>query len=236
MNETKIPALEEMLKAGMHFGHRTSRWHPKMKPYIFMSRNGIHIMDLVKSRTMLTEAIVYMAKLKAEGKKILFVGTKNQAKKEIRETANALNMPFVTERWLGGSVTNFQVIKKAIRKYRDLMEKRDAGKLERYTKKERLNFEREIARLDKKVGGLAMLERIPDAVFIWDIKTEETAVAEAKLKKIPIIAVCDSNVNPTGIKYIIPSNDDASKAIKLVLGAIKENLLSAKPDEIIENK
>ncbi len=220
----KLPTLEDMLKSGMHFGHKTSRWHPKMQDYIFCQRSGIHIIDLAKSRKMLGEAVAYMDKLISEGKIILFVGTKNQAKMLVQELAKELGMPYVSERWLGGTLTNFTVIKRMVRKYKDLVEKKNAGKLDRYTKKERLNFEREIQRLEKKVGGLVNLDRIPDAVFVWDIKTEETAVLEAHMKKVPIIAICDTNVNPEKIRFVIPCNDDATKAVKLVTSTIRASL------------
>ncbi len=217
-----LPTVEEMLKAGMHFGHRTSKWHPKMKPYVFGARKGVHIIDLVKSRDHLASALNYVSDMYANGKVILFVGTKPQVKGLMKKTCREAHVPFVSEHWLGGMMTNFAIIKKSIRKYKDLVEKRDAGKLNKYTKKEQLQFARQIAKLDLAVGGLVDLNRLPDAIFIWDVKVEKTALAEAKKKNVPIIAVCDSNVNPDGISYVIPSNDDASKAIALVLGLFKE--------------
>ncbi len=222
--------IEEMLKAGLHFGHRTSKWHPKMAPYIYGSRNGIHIIDLVKTEEYLNKALAYMKKLTAEGKMILFVGTKDQVKKPLKAMAVETNVPFVNEKWLGGLLTNFTIIKKLIKKYVDLRDKKKAGKLVKYTKKEQLEFDREINKLEDRVGGLANLTRTPDAIFIWDIKTEKTALAEALKKKIPVIAVCDTNVNPEGVKYVIPANDDATKGIKLILNTIKNALLEAKKD------
>ncbi len=218
----KLPTVEDMLKAGMHFGHRTSRWHPKMKPYIFGSRKGVHIIDLVKTQESLTEALNFITDVTAKGGKVLFVGTKAQVKGLLKKVSKEIDMPFVSEHWLGGTLTNFSVIKKNIKKYKDLLEKKEAGKLAKYTKKEQLQFDRQIAKLDLSVGGLADLTNLPDAVFIWDIKTEQTALAEAKKKKIPIIAVCDTNVDPTGVAYVIPANDDASRAIKLIFDLIKE--------------
>ena len=218
----KIPNLDEMLKAGMHFGHKTSKWHPKMEPFIFGAKNGIHIINLAKSQKMLEEALAYISKLAEEQKIILFVGTKNQVKKPLKEMAKENNMAYVSERWLGGTLTNFPIIRQLIKKYKDLNEKMQAGKLERYTKKERLEFEREIERLEKRVGGMVNMNKIPDAVFIWDIKKEKTALTESLKKNVPIIAICDTNVNPAGIKYVIPSNDDATKAIKLLVGLIGE--------------
>lgn len=216
----KLPTVEEMLKAGMHFGHRTSKWHPKMAPFIFGSRNGIHIIDLAKSRIMLATALAFLEKSAAEGKVILLVGTKEQVNKTLKETAEDAGVPYVNEGWLGGSITNFNVIKKAIKKYKTLKEEQALGKLDKYTKKEQLDIAREIARLDKKVGGMVSLTKIPDVFFIWDIKHENTALAEAKKKKMPVVAVCDTNVNPTGVDYIIPGNDDAIKAVKLILGYV----------------
>ena len=225
---TKIPSIEQMLKAGMHFGHRTSKWHPKMKPYIFTSRNGVHIINLVKSRQMLGVAIDFIEQFSAENKTILFVGTKIQVKDKIKKMAIEIKMPYVTEKWLGGSLTNFTVIKKMITKYNTLISDKESGKLSKYTKKEQLDFDREIIRLENKVGGLKNLKKVPDAIFIWDIKNEKTAVTEAKKKNIPIIAICDTNVNPDGIKYIIPSNDDATKTVKLLLNYVKEAIIRGK--------
>jgi small subunit ribosomal protein S2 len=227
----QLPTLEEMLKAGMHFGHRTSKWHPKMEPYIYASRNGIHIIDLTKTRKMMEEAAAHMKKLASEKKQILFVATKNQAIKPVADMAKETGMPYISGRWIGGTLTNFAVIKKTIRKYKDLKEKKETGKLDKYTKKERLDIEREIARLDRRVGGLTNMEKMPDAVFVWDVKSEETAIAEASVKKIPIIGICDTNVNPDPIKYVIPVNDDATKTIKLVVNYLKEAMKEAAAEE-----
>jgi len=225
-----LPTVEEMLKAGMHFGHRTSKWHPKMKPFIFTSRNGVYIIDLAKSQKMLGEALEYIKKSIAEGKVVLLVGTKTQVKKPLKKIAEEAGVSYISEKWLGGFLTNFPIIRKLIKKYKDLTEAKAAGKLEKYTKKERLDFDREIAKLELRVGGLVNLNKIPDVIFIWDIKHEKTALAEAKKKKIPVVAICDTNVNPDGVAYIVPSNDDATKAIKLVLGKIKEAILEGKTE------
>ena len=218
----KIPTVEEMLKAGMHFGHRTSKWHPKMEPFIFGSRKGVHIIDLRKTQRLLNEALEYLKREAGEGKAILLVGTKTQVKNLLKKTAVETGMPYVSERWLGGILTNFAVIRNLVRKYKDLAEKRSSGKLDKYTKKERLDFDREIVKLENNVGGLVSLIKTPDVIFIWDIKKEKTAFAEAKKKKIPLVAVCDTNVNPDGVQHIIPANDDASKGIKLVMNLVKE--------------
>lgn len=233
---SNIPTIEEMLKAGMHFGHRTSKWHPKMEPFIFTKRNGVHIIDLMKSRQKLEEALNFMKKFAQEGKIILFVGTKMQVKKPLKEMAEEVGMPYVEEKWLGGTLTNFPIIKKMIKKYKDLLDDKKTGKLAKYTKKEQLDFDRETARLRMRVGGMADMNRLPDAIFIWDIKTEKTSVAEAKMRNIPMIAICDTNVNPTDINYPIPSNDDATKTIKLLLNVIKEAVLEGKKEkEAIKN-
>ncbi len=227
MNHT--PSLESMLKAGMHFGHRTNRWHPKMKQFIFTSKNGVYIIDLKKTQEKMGEALEFMAKLVAEGKSILFVGTKKQVAGPMQKMAEETNQPYIVGKWLGGYLTNFPVVKKSVKKYLDLIEKRESGKLDKYTKKERLEFDREIAKLKERVGGLSNLNKLPDALFVWDIKEEETAVTEAIQKNIPIIAICDTNVNPELANYPIPANDDATKTIALVLGAIKATLNEAKP-------
>ncbi|MFH1773084.1 MAG: 30S ribosomal protein S2 [Patescibacteria group bacterium] len=224
----KIPTIEEMLKAGMHFGHRTSKWHPKMEPFIFIVRKGIHIINLVKTQKLLNEALEYLKKSTSEGKIILLVGTKTQVKKVLKKVAEEVGAPYVSEHWLGGFLTNFPVIRNLIRKYKDLLEKRTTGKLDKYTKKERLDFDRKIIKLEINVGGLANLTKVPDIVFIWDIKKERTALAEANKKHIPVVAVCDTNTNPTGIDYIIPANDDATKSIRLIMDVVKEAILEGK--------
>ncbi len=224
----KLPQLNEMLEAGMHFGHRTNRWHPKMAPFIFTKKNGIYIIDLSTSLVKLDEAITFMISLLKENKNILFVGTKDQVKNQLKETAIALDQPYVVGKWLGGYITNFAVVKKSVKKYQDLIEKRESGKLDKYTKKERLKFEREISKLSERVGGLTKLIKLPDALFVWDIKEEITAVTEARAKHIPVIAICDTNVNPDLINYPIPANDDSTKTIKLILEVIKQNLKKAK--------
>ena len=223
-----LPSIEEMLKAGMHFGHHTSKWHPKMEPFIFGSRKGVHIIDLRKTQKMLGVALEYIKKQAAEGKVILLVGTKMQVKNILKKTAEEAGMPYASSKWLGGFLTNFPIIRNLIRKFKDLSEKRASGKLDKYTKKERLDFDRQISKLETNVGGLVSLTKTPDIIFIWDIKKEKTAFTEAKKKKIPVVAVCDTNVNPDGVKYIIPANDDASKGIKLVMNLVKEAILEGK--------
>ena len=220
--------MEDMLKAGMHFGHRTNRWHPKMKQFIFTSKNGIYIIDLKKTQEKLAEALEFMVKLIGEGKSILFVGTKNQVSAPLKKLAEDIAQPYIVGKWLGGYLTNFLVVKKSVKKYLDLIEKKETGKLDKYTKKERLEFDREIKKLEMRVGGLASLNKLPDALFVWDIKEEETAVREAQQKNIPIIAICDTNVNPEEVTYPIPANDDSTKTIKLIVDAIRDSILASR--------
>jgi len=227
-NMINVPKLEDMLKAGMHFGHRTNRWHPKMKQFIFTSKNGIYIIDLRKSQKKLREALEFMAKLVSEGKNILFLGTKSQVSEPLKKMAKETGQSYIVGKWLGGYLTNFAMVKKSVKKYLDLTEKREAGKLEKYTKKERLDFDREIKKLEERVGGVSTLNKLPDALFVWDIREEETAIKEAQQKNIPIIAICDTNVNPEEVTYPIPANDDSTKTIELILESVKEAILEAK--------
>ncbi len=213
-----IPSLEELLRAGVHFGHRESRHHPKMDPYLFGVRNTVHVIDLERTREKLQVACDAVKALAKEGKTILFVGTKDQAKPIIREAAERTGMPYVVGRWLGGTITNFAVISKLIQKYRSLVRSRDTGELaQKYTKFEQSQMRQEIERLEEAVGGIAELHRLPDALFIVDINEEETAVREAKRKTVTTFAICDSNVDPTQVTYPIPGNDDAVSSIRLLV-------------------
>lgn len=227
-----IPTLEEMLKAGMHFGHRTNRWHPKMEQYIFTTKNGVYIIDLKKSQKKLEEALEFISKLVSENKSVLFVGTKNQVSLPMKKMAEEVGQPYIVGKWLGGYLTNFLIVKKLVKKYQDLVEKKESGRLEKYTKKERLEFDRQISKLRERVGGLTNLNKLPDALFIWDIREEETAVKEARQKNIPIIAICDTNVNPELVNYPIPGNDDSTKTIAVIMEAIRKTILSSKKKAI----
>lgn len=227
-----IPTLEEMLKAGMHFGHRTNRWHPKMEQYIFTTKNGVYIIDLKKSQKKLEEALEFISKLVSENKSVLFVGTKNQVSLPMKKMAEEVGQPYIVGKWLGGYLTNFLIVKKSVKKYQDLVEKKESGRLEKYTKKERLEFDRQISKLRERVGGLTNLNKLPDALFIWDIREEETAVKEARQKNIPIIAICDTNVNPELVNYPIPGNDDSTKTIAVIMEAIRKTILSSKKKAI----
>lgn len=216
----EVPTLLEMLKAGVHFGHRISKWHPKMAPYIFGARNDVHIINLEITAFKLKEVIDFVKKIAGEGKVVLFLGTKDQAKDIIKKHAKECGMPYVTSRWLGGTFTNFETIKKLLKSYRDLKTKQATGEFNKYTKKEQLKFQKKIEDLENIIGGIAELERLPGAVFILDIKKEKTALREARKTKVPIIAVCDTNVDPEGIDYVIPANDDAVKSIDMIVGLV----------------
>lgn len=222
----KLPSLLEMLQAGVHFGHRDSRWHPKMKNYIFGSRNGIHIVDLEKTLVKLEDALTYVRDLTARGGVILFLGTKRQARDIVKKYAEECGAPYISGRWLGGTLTNFGEVMNLVKHFNDLKSKQASGALAKYTKKEQANFAKEIEDLENKVGGIAAITRAPDAVFVIDIMKEKTAVAEAVTRGIPLVALTDTNVNPEKVAYPIPSNDDAVKTIelmtKLVAEAVKE--------------
>jgi len=212
----QVPDLLTMLKSGVHFGHKLSKRHPKMEPFIFTSKNGFHIINIEETQTRLQEALAFVEKVVANGGTLLFLGTKKQAQPIIRKYAEACGMPFVVERWLGGTFTNFAAISKLTKKYRTLKEQKARGELEKYTKKEQLDFDREIQKLEKVVGGIAEMSRVPEAIFVCDIKKEKTAVREAIRKNVPIVALCDTNTNPDLVTYPIPSNDDAIKSIELM--------------------
>ena len=211
-----MPTLVEMLQSGMHFGHGASHWHPKMKPYIFGERNGIHIIDLEKTQVQLDAALNTLKEIASRGGIILFVGTKIQAKSIVEKYAEACGMPYVTQRWLGGTLTNFQQLKETLKRLKMLKDQREKGELKKYTKKEQLLLSREIEEMEVKIGGIQHLTKIPDAIFVIDVRTEKTAVKEAQVTKTKVVAVCDTNVNPTGVDAVIPANDDAVKSIELV--------------------
>src|SRR3989338_9059351 len=225
---TNIPDLLTMLKSGVHFGHQLSKRHPKMKPFIFMSKNGFHIIDLEQTQVKLSEALDFVKTIAANGGTVLFLGTKKQAQPIIIKAAKACGMPYITERWLGGTLTNFAAISKVINKYRRLKEQKVKGELAKYTKKEQLEFDKETSKLEKMVGGIQELNKIPEAIFICDVKREKTAVSEANRKNVPIVALCDTNANLTNIAYPIPANDDAIKSIELITMLVAEAITEGK--------
>ncbi len=219
----KDVTLLELLKSGAHFGHTTSRWNPKMKPYIFTVRNNIHILDLEQTKKALEKACKFAKELSGKGGTLLFVGTKRQSKEILKAAAVSCGMPYVNVRWLGGSFTNFKTIQKTIRKMEKLEGQKASGELEsHYTKKERLMVEREIEKLKKLFEGIQGMKKLPDAIFVTDVKHDAIAVTEAKKSKVKIIGLIDTNCSPDKIQYPIPSNDDATKVIELMCTAIAE--------------
>jgi small subunit ribosomal protein S2 len=226
---------EQLLEAGCHFGHLTRKWNPKMAPYIFMEQDGIHIIDLNKTSHKLDEAASAVRNMVKAGRKILFVATKKQAKEIIKEVASEMNMPHATERWLGGMLTNFATVRKSIKKMQTIDKMATDGTYANINKKEKLMLEREKAKLSKVLGGIADMSRLPSALFIVDVKREHLAVAEAIKLNIPTIAMVDTNSDPTNIDFPIPSNDDSSKSIKLIVDvivkAIEEGQLDRKKEK-----
>jgi small subunit ribosomal protein S2 len=214
--------LKELLEAGVHFGHQTRRWNPHMRRYIFGELDGIHIIDLVQTETLLEQARVFAGELSSGGGTVLFVGTKKQARGPIQEWAERCQMPYVNQRWLGGLLTNFNTISARISRLHELTEWRDEGKLELLPTKERMGMQAELAKLEYNLGGVRDMERLPDAVFVVDLKTEEIAVREAARLRIPIIGLVDSNCDPGPVNYVIPGNDDAIRSCQLVIGTIGE--------------
>ena len=227
VTETKVEPksqTEEMLKAGLHFGHKTSKTHPKMKPYISGMRNTIHLIDVEKTQEKLDAALAFLKELKSEQKVVLLVGTKIQIRTFIVETAKELSLPYVAERWIGGTLTNFETIQKRSEFLKELEAKRTEGELEKYTKKERLQFDRKIADLESKFGGIKKLEKVPNAIFVFDIDENRLAVNEAKRMGIPVIGIVDTNINPEDIDYPIPANDDAVSSVRYILNKVIETL------------
>lgn len=227
--------FEELLEAGVHFGHLRRKWHPAMAPYIFMERNGIHIIDLHKTVAKLDEAAEALKKISRSGRKVLFVATKKQAKDIVATKVKDISMPYITERWSGGMLTNFPTIRKAVKKMTTIDKMATDGTFDAISKRERLQITREREKLEKTLGSIADLSRLPAALFIIDINKEHIAVKEARKLNIPVFAVVDTNSNPNEVDFPIPGNDDASKSIELILGkvceAIKEGLDERKLDK-----
>lgn len=216
----KLPTLQELLEAGVHFGHQVRRGHPRMKPYIFGEREGVHIIDLTKSEQYLKEAAQFVFELGKNKKVLLFVGTKKQAKPMIEEAAKELQAPYLIERWMGGFLTNFEEIKKRIKLLKDLKDQKAKGELSKYTKKEQLLIDRKMDKLERDFIGVMDLERLPDAIFVTDAVSENIAVREANRLGIKVVAIADSNCNVSEIDHPIPGNDDAIKSIKILVGAV----------------
>ena len=223
-----VVTLKALLESGVHFGHRTNKWNPKMRAYIFTERNGIHIIDLQQTAQLLDEAYAFIRDRVAEGGMVLFVGTKRQAQDTIREEADRCGMPYVNERWLGGTITNWSTIQQRIFELERLERMRDSGEIDLLTKKEGLMIERDIARLEHRLSGIRNMKRLPDVLFVVDIMREDTAVHEANLKQIPVLAMVDTNCDPKNVDYVIPSNDDAIRAIKLIVGKMADAVMEGK--------
>jgi small subunit ribosomal protein S2 len=228
-------SIEDLVSSGAHFGHLTRRWNPKMRPYIFMERNGIHIIDLKKTQAAVEEVANVVSALARKKRYILFVGTKKQAKDIVKEEAKRCGMPYVTERWLGGMLTNFQTIKQSIRRMEDIGKMKEDGTLAKLKKKERLMRARELEKLERNLSGISRMPRVPDAIFVVDIRREHIAVEEARRLGVPVIALVDTNCDPELVAHPIPANDDALRSIKLittvVADAIVEGLKASEAEE-----
>jgi small subunit ribosomal protein S2 len=215
-------SMKALLEAGVHFGHRTQRWDPKMKPFIFTERNGIHIIDLQQTITRLEQAYNLVRESVAQGGTLLFIGTKKQAQEGLSVAAEACNMPYVNQRWLGGTLTNWQTIRQRIGYLLELEQRRDAGDFERLPKKEALKLEQLIEKLNGRLGGLKKMTRLPNMMFVVDVRREAIALKEGGILKIPVIAMVDTNCNPDPVDFVIPSNDDAIRAINLIVGHMSD--------------
>ena len=220
--------MRDMLAAGVHFGHQTRYWNPKMSPYIFGSRNSIHVINLERTMPALEESLAYVRSLAARKKKVLFVGTKRAAAKVIREQAERVGMPYVDQRWLGGMLTNYKTIRQSIRRLTDLEEQAEAGTLELLTKKEALQKRRLMAKLERSLGGIKEMGGLPDALFVVDVEFERIAISEANKLAIPVVGVVDTNSDPEGVDYVIPGNDDAIRAVRLYVTAVADAILEGK--------
>ncbi len=233
LNQRKIVisiGIKELLESGVHFGHQTKRWNPKMKPFIFDARNGIHIIDLSKTLTQLEAACDYLAQTVRKGGKVIFVGTKKQAQQCVKDTAKECGQFFVTERWLGGTLTNYNTIKTSIKRLKEI-EKMDAdGSINNYVKQEQAVIRREAGRLHKYFDGIRAMDKIPAAMFVVDIKREHNAVAEARKLKVPIIAVVDTNCDPDLVTYPIAANDDAIRSVRTILATIGQTITLAQAE------
>jgi small subunit ribosomal protein S2 len=220
--------IKELLEAGVHFGHQTRRWNPKMKDYIFGERGGIYIVDLQKTHRMLQQALQYVQDLAGHGRTVLFVGTKRQAQEAIAEEAQRCGMPYVNERWLGGLLTNFVTVRKSLDRWKELEMVSADGKQERLTKKELAHLEKERVKLERNLRGIKGMKSVPDAVFVIDTRKEAIAVAEARKLRIPVVGVVDTNCDPDEVDYVIPGNDDALRAIRLFAGRVADAVLAGR--------
>ena len=228
------PSFEQLLEAGCHFGHLKRKWNPAMAPYIFMERNGIHILDLYKTQAKLEEAAAALKQIAKSGKKVLFVATKKQAKQVVTDKATAVGMPYVIERWPGGMLTNFPTIRKAVKKMTAIDKMAKDGTFDNLSKREKLQITRQRAKLEKNLGSIADLNRLPAALFVIDVHKEHIAVAEAVRLGIPVFAMVDTNSDPTNVDFVIPANDDASKSIEIVLDTVVAAMLEGIEERKVE--
>jgi len=224
----KIPSTEEMLEAGVHFGHPVSKWHPKAESYIYTAKNGVHIINLAKTTKALEEIMKKVSEAVANGEEIMFVSTKKQSKEITKKAAERCEMPYVTERWLGGTFTNFGTLLKSIKKLNKLESDKATGEFSKYTKKEVVVLNRLIEKLNRNLGGIKNIKRLPAMVFVTDLKTQETTILEAHTKKVPVIGICDTNVNPEMVDYCLPANDDAIKSLDMIINLIADAVLDGK--------
>ena len=227
-----VISMKKLLEAGVHFGHQTKRWNPKMAPYIFTARNGIYIIDLKKSSDKIDEAYAALMDIVAKGGKVLFVGTKKQAQEAVQTEAERSGSFYVNSRWLGGTLTNFKTIQKRIRRLKELEKMEEDGTLELFTKKEAVLLMKEKAKLEKNLGGIKEMRRLPNALFVVDPKVEHNAVAEARILGIPVFGIVDTNCDPDEVDYVIPANDDAIRAVKLIVAAMADAVCEAKGEPV----
>ncbi len=225
------PHVEDMIKAGVHLGHRASKLHPRMEPLVVGLRNTIHVIDLEATAKYLDKALAFISQSRKDGKGLILVGTKPPLRPLIKQVADELGLPYVTERWLGGTFTNFSVIRDRVKYYLDLEQKKVSGELDKYTKKEVAQFEKELADLKRKFGGIANMEKLPEAIFVCDVVRDKLVLKEAKEKGIKTIGIIDTNADPLTVDYPIPANDDAITSVRYILGRVKEAILDGKEEK-----
>jgi small subunit ribosomal protein S2 len=225
----KLPETQELVAAGVHLGHKTSRWHPKMEQYIFNSRNNVHVFDLEKTLQKIEEALTFISQKISRGGVVILVGTKPTAKAKIKEAGQTLGMPYVSERWLGGTLTNFKTISKRIQHLKDLEEQQKTGQWDKFTKKEKLQLQRKMEKMQGQLEGIRNMIKLPEVMLAVDVKMDNLAIREAKKMKIPVVAICDTDTDPSLVDYIIPANDDASASLKILIETIVNNLKDVKP-------
>lgn len=227
---TEIPSLLELLKAGVHFGHRTTKWHPKMKPYIYTTKNTVHIIDLEETQVALKKALAFIKGVAQKGGVILFLGTKKTLKEITKKYADKVGMPYVNERWIGGTLTNFEVISRLIKKLKDLETKKAKGDFSKYTKKEQHKIDLDVIRLNKMIEGIKNMNKLPNAIFVLDTKDEKTAIKEAKKMKFKMAGIVDTNCNPENVNYAIPANDDAINSVELITSLVAQAIEEGKAE------